>query len=82
MSEVTFAPNPFDNYLCIDGLPQLPDMKLSIYDLSGVEIYQKIISKENNSQLNITDLRLKPGVCIAVITTKKEKLCVKKLIIK
>lgn len=82
MSEVTFTPNPFDKYVCIDGLPQLPGMKLSIYDMSGMEIYQKIIYKENNSQLIITDLKLKPGVCIAVITTKKEKLCVKKLIIK
>jgi len=80
MSEVTFTPNPFDNYVCIDGLPQLPGMKLSIYDLSGVEIYKKIISKENSSQLMITDLKLKPGVYFAVISTKKEKLLVKKLL--
>jgi hypothetical protein len=80
LSSISFTPNPIQNILYIDGLPQLPDMKLSIYNLSGKEVYQKNLSKEDNSQWIITDLMIKPGLYLAIITSKKETLCIKKLI--
>ncbi len=78
--DISFTPNPFHDVLYIDGLPRLPEMKLSICDLSGMEIYNNTISNESNSQLIITNLKLKPGLYLAIITTKQEKLCIKKLI--
>jgi len=80
INTIVFTPNPFTSTLYIGGLPELNDMKLSIYDLAGLKIYHLPISNESNSQLIITDLKLKPGLYLAIITTKKETLCIKKLI--
>jgi len=78
--DISFSPNPFHNALHIVGLPQLPDMKLSIYDLSGKKLFQKGLSLEDNSRLIITDLKIKPGIFIAVVTSGKETLFTEKLI--
>ena len=66
-SEIDIYPNPASNFLYINGIGDVHDMRLWISDMTGKLIFQKNISSALN-QIDISDL--KQGIYVLRLTSK------------